>query len=203
MPHVFVIDNYDSFTYNLVQLLGSLDADTIVARNDRVTLSDIAAQRPTHLLVSPGPCTPDEAGISKAAILRFAPVIPVLGVCLGHQCIGAAFGGTVRRAAGPVHGKTDAIRHDGRGIFSGVPDPFTATRYHSLVVDESLPPDLELSAWNVEGVVMGIRHRKLPIEGVQFHPESVLTEVGVELMRNFLAADRSQNWTTKEPDDAQ
>jgi anthranilate synthase/aminodeoxychorismate synthase-like glutamine amidotransferase len=201
MPQVFVIDNYDSFTYNLVQLLGSLGADVTVARNDRVSLDDIAAARPSHLLVSPGPCTPAEAGISVAAILRFAAEVPVLGVCLGHQCIGAAYGGAVRRGAAPVHGKTDAIHHDGRGIYRGIHDPFTATRYHSLVVDEDLPPALELTSWNAEGVVMGVRHREFPVEGVQFHPESVLTEVGAELMRNFLATGRRE--PTKEGDDAQ
>ena len=201
MPQVFVIDNYDSFTYNLVQLLGSLGADVTVARNDRVSLDDIAAARPSHVLVSPGPCTPAEAGISVAAILRFAAEVPVLGVCLGHQCIGAAYGGAVRRGAAPVHGKTDAIHHDGRGIYRGIHDPFTATRYHSLVVDEDLPPALELTSWNAEGVVMGVRHRELPVEGVQFHPESVLTEVGAELMRNFLATGR--RGPTKEGDDAQ
>jgi anthranilate synthase/aminodeoxychorismate synthase-like glutamine amidotransferase len=200
VSHVFVIDNYDSFTYNLVQLLGMLDASVTVARNDRVTIDEIAGSMPTHLLVSPGPCTPDEAGISKAAILRFAPAIPVLGVCLGHQCIGAAYGGVVRRAAAPVHGKTDAVHHDGRGLFRGLPDPFTATRYHSLVVDGELPAELELSAWNADGVVMGLRHRTLPVEGVQFHPESVLTEVGGDLLRNFLAAGRGE--TAKEGDDA-
>ena len=201
MPHVFVIDNYDSFTYNLVQLLGSLGADVTVARNDRVSLGDIAAARPSHLLVSPGPCTPAEAGISVAAILRFAAEVPVLGVCLGHQCIGAAYGGAVRRGTAPVHGKTDAIHHDGCGIYRGTQDPFTATRYHSLVVDEDLPPALELTSWNAEGVVMGVRHRELPVEGVQFHPESVLTEVGAELVRNFLATGRRE--PTKEGDDAQ
>ncbi len=201
MPRVFVIDNYDSFTYNLVQLLGALGAAVTVARNDKVTLDDIAALRPSHLVVSPGPCTPAEAGISTAAVLRFAPEIPVLGVCLGHQCIGAAFGGAVRRAAAPVHGKPDEIHHDGDGVFRGLPDPFTAARYHSLVVDEDLPADLALSAWNAEGVVMGVRHRELPVEGVQFHPESVLTDTGRDLLRNFLAAPGTE--TDKEGDDAQ
>jgi len=188
MPHVFVIDNYDSFTYNLVQLLGSLGATTVVARNDRVTLDEIEAAEPTHLLVSPGPGTPTQAGISTAAIRRFGERMPVLGVCLGHQCVGTAFGGNVRRADAPVHGKTDRVHHDGHTIFRGLPVPFTATRYHSLVLEHDLPADLELSAWNSEGVVMGVRHRELPIEGVQFHPESVLTESGADLMRNFLDA---------------
>jgi anthranilate synthase/phosphoribosyltransferase len=186
MSHVFVIDNYDSFTYNLVQLLEWLGASTTVARNDAVTLDDIEAAHPTHLVVSPGPCTPAQAGISVAALRRFAECLPVLGVCLGHQCIAAAFGGTVHPAATPVHGKTDRIHHDGRTLFRGLPDPFAATRYHSLVVDSHLPPEMELSAWNEEGTVMAMRHTRLPVEGVQFHPESVLTEVGAELLRNFL-----------------
>jgi anthranilate synthase/aminodeoxychorismate synthase-like glutamine amidotransferase len=186
-PRVFMIDNYDSFTYNLVQYLGELGAGVTVKRNDKVTLDEIAAAQPTHLVVSPGPCTPNEAGISMAAIARFgAARLPVLGVCLGHQAIGQVFGGVVRRAGAPVHGKTDEIAHDRSGVFAGLPDPFTATRYHSLVVDEALPDALELSAWNAEGVVMGVRHRELPVHGVQFHPESVLTAVGLDLLRNFL-----------------
>ena len=176
-PRVFMIDNYDSFTYNLVQYLGELGAEITVRRNDHVTIAEIAAARPTHLVVSPGPCTPNEAGISMAAIAHFgAERLPVLGVCLGHQAIGQVYGGVVRRAAAPVHGKTDEIDHDGRGVFAGLPDPFTATRYHSLVVDEALPACLELTAWNAEGIVMGVRHRQLPVHGVQFHPESVLTD---------------------------
>jgi len=186
-PRVFMIDNYDSFTYNLVQHLGELGAEITVKRNDHVTLDEIAAGQPTHLVVSPGPCTPNEAGISMAAITRFgAERLPVLGVCLGHQAIGQVYGGVVRRAGAPVHGKTDEIAHDGRGVFAGLPDPFTATRYHSLVVDEALPDALELCAWNAEGVVMGVRHRELPVHGVQFHPESVLTAVGLDLLRSFL-----------------
>ena len=186
-PRVFMIDNYDSFTYNLVQYLGELGAEITVKRNDRVTLDEIAAAQPTHLVVSPGPCTPNEAGISMDAIARFgAERLPVLGVCLGHQAIGQVYGGVVRRAGAPVHGKTDEIGHDGRGVFAGLPDPFTATRYHSLVVDEALPYALELCAWNAQGVVMGVRHRELPVHGVQFHPESVLTTVGLDLLRNFL-----------------
>ena len=184
---VFMIDNYDSFTYNLVQYLGELGADITVKRNDHVTIDEIAAARPTHLVVSPGPCTPNEAGISMEAIARFgAERLPVLGVCLGHQAIGQVYGGVVRRAGAPVHGKTDEIRHDGRGVFAALPDPFTATRYHSLVVDEGLPDCLELTAWNEGGVVMGVRHRELPVHGVQFHPESVLTTVGLDLLANFL-----------------
>jgi anthranilate synthase/aminodeoxychorismate synthase-like glutamine amidotransferase len=187
-PRVFMIDNYDSFTYNLVQYLGELGAEITVRRNDHVTIAQIAAAQPTHLVVSPGPCTPNEAGISMAAIAHFgAERLPVLGVCLGHQAIGQVYGGVVRRAGAPVHGKTDAISHDGRGVFAGLPDPFTATRYHSLVVDEALPVCLELTAWNAEGIVMGVRHRHLPVHGVQFHPESVLTTVGLELLRIFLS----------------
>ena len=189
-PRVFMIDNYDSFTYNLVQYLGELGAEITVKRNDQVTLDEIAAAQPTHLVVSPGPCTPNEAGISMEAVARFgAERLPVLGVCLGHQAIGQVYGGVVRRAGAPVHGKTDEIGHDGRGVFAGLPDPFTATRYHSLVVDEALPDVLELSAWNAEGIVMGVRHRELPVHGVQFHPESVLTAVGLDLLRNFLLMD--------------
>jgi anthranilate synthase/aminodeoxychorismate synthase-like glutamine amidotransferase len=191
-PRVFMIDNYDSFTYNLVQYLGELGAEITVKRNDRVTLEDIAAAQPTHLVVSPGPCTPNEAGMSMDAIAHFgAERLPVLGVCLGHQAIGQVYGGVVRRAGAPVHGKTDEIGHDGRGVFAGLPDPFTATRYHSLVVDEELPSALELCAWNAEGIVMGVRHRELPVHGVQFHPESVLTAVGLDLLRNFLMIDGS------------
>jgi anthranilate synthase/aminodeoxychorismate synthase-like glutamine amidotransferase len=186
-PRVFMIDNYDSFTYNLVQFLGELGADLTVKRNDHVTIAEIEAARPTHLVVSPGPCTPNEAGISMDAIAHFgAERLPVLGVCLGHQAIGQVYGGVVRRAGAPVHGKTDQIHHDGRAVFAGLADPFTATRYHSLVVDEGLPDCLELTAWNDAGVVMGVRHRELPVHGVQFHPESVLTEVGLDLLANFL-----------------
>ncbi len=186
MAHVFVVDNYDSFTYNLVQLLGELGAEVTVARNDEVDVAAIEVARPTHLLISPGPCTPAEAGVSLAAVGHFAGRVPVLGVCLGHQCIGAAFGGTVRRAAAVVHGKTDLVHHDGRTIFAGLPKPFTATRYHSLVVDVDLPAALEVSAWNAGGEVMGLRHREHAVEGVQFHPESVLTEAGAALLANFL-----------------
>ena len=184
---VFMIDNYDSFTYNLVQFLGELGADITVERNDQVTVAEIEAAGPTHLVVSPGPCTPNEAGISMDAIAHFgARRLPVLGVCLGHQAIGQVFGGVVRRAGAPVHGKTDRIHHTGSGVFAGLPDPFTATRYHSLVVDEALPDCLALTAWNEEGVVMGVSHRELPVHGVQFHPESVLTDVGLDLLATFL-----------------
>lgn len=183
---VFIVDNYDSFTYNLVQLIGELGAEIAVARNDKTTLAEIAAWGPGHIVISPGPCTPDEAGISIAVVERFAGEVPLLGVCLGHQCIGQVFGGIVRRGAYPVHGKTAAIEHDGRTLFSGVHSPFVATRYHSLVVDEAVPNELEISAWTDDGVVMGLRHRELPVEGLQFHPESVLTLEGEALMRNFL-----------------
>jgi anthranilate synthase/phosphoribosyltransferase len=186
MAHVFVIDNYDSFTYNLVQLLGALGAEVTVARNDETSVAAIEAARPTHLLVSPGPCTPAEAGVSLEAIRSFAGRLPMLGVCLGHQCIGAAFGGRVRRAAAVVHGKTDLVSHDGRTLFRGLPQPFAATRYHSLIVDPELSPELERSAWNDSGEVMGLRHRTLAVEGVQFHPESVLTQSGAALVANFL-----------------
>jgi anthranilate synthase/aminodeoxychorismate synthase-like glutamine amidotransferase len=187
MARVFMLDNYDSFTYNLVQFLGELGAELTVGRNDRVTIAEIERGRPTHVVVSPGPCTPNEAGLSIEVIRHFGELgVPVLGVCLGHQAIAQAYGGVVRRAGYPVHGKTDQIHHDGRGVFTGLPSPFTATRYHSLVVDPVLPPELELGAWNDEGIVMGVRHRDLPVHGVQFHPESVLTEVGLDLLRVFL-----------------
>lgn len=186
LPRVFLIDNYDSFTYNVVQLMGEIGAKILVGRNDKVTIAEIEAARPTHVVISPGPCTPSEAGISMEAIAYFGERLPVLGICLGHQAIGQVYGGSVHRGARPVHGKTGAVFHDGRTIYAGLPQPFTATRYHSLVVDPDLPPSLELSAWLDDGVVMGVRHRELPVEGVQFHPESVLTEVGEALMRNFL-----------------
>jgi anthranilate synthase/aminodeoxychorismate synthase-like glutamine amidotransferase len=185
---ILMIDNYDSFTYNLVQYFGELGAEVVVHRNDKITVDEVAALVPSHIILSPGPCTPNEAGISMDAIARFgAERLPVLGVCLGHQAIGQVYGGVVRRAGAPVHGKTDEIGHDGHGVFAGLPDPFTATRYHSLVVDEALPDALELCAWNAQGVVMGVRHRELPVHGVQFHPESVLTTVGLDLLRNFLS----------------
>jgi anthranilate synthase/aminodeoxychorismate synthase-like glutamine amidotransferase len=204
-PRVLMIDNYDSFTYNLVQYLGELGAKVIVKRNDQITIDEIAAARPTHLVVSPGPCTPNEAGISMEAIAHFgATGLPVLGVCLGHQAVAQVYGGVVRRAAAPVHGKTDEISHDGRGVFAGLPDPFTATRYHSLVVDELPTHRLEVSAWNDEGIVMGVRHRELPVHGVQFHPESILTEVGHDLLRNFLrmtlGRDRASHAATHSPE---
>jgi anthranilate synthase/aminodeoxychorismate synthase-like glutamine amidotransferase len=189
---VFMVDNYDSFTYNLVQLIGEIGAEITVMRNDKTTLAEIAAWGPSHIVISPGPCTPAQAGISMDVIERFAGEVPLLGVCLGHQCIGQVFGGTVRRGAYPVHGKIAAIEHDGRTVFRGVPSPFVATRYHSLVVDEAVPNELEISAWTDTDVVMGLRHRTLPVEGLQFHPESVLTVEGEALMRNFLGVSDAE-----------
>jgi anthranilate synthase/aminodeoxychorismate synthase-like glutamine amidotransferase len=189
---VFVLDNYDSFTYNLVQYLGELGAKVEVRRNDQVTVEEVESLRPERILLSPGPCTPQEAGISIDLIRHFAGRLPVLGVCLGHQAIGAAFGGEVVRARTLMHGKTSQVEHDGKTIFSGVSSPMTATRYHSLVVSEkSLPKELEISARtrgrDGESVIMGLRHRHCPVEGVQFHPESVLTSEGKQLIRNFLS----------------
>jgi len=188
---VFVVDNYDSFTYNLVQYLGELGADVEVRRNDQVTVTDVETLRPERIVVSPGPCTPQEAGISIELIRHFAGKVPILGVCLGHQAMGAAFGGEVVRAPKLMHGKTSEVQHDGKTIFRGLPSPLTATRYHSLIVEEkSLPAELEVSAWTSDGTgartIMGLRHRKFPVEGVQFHPESVLTEQGKRLIQNFL-----------------
>ena len=186
---ILVIDNYDSFTYNLVQYLGELGQELRVFRNDRMTVSDIEAIAPARIVISPGPCTPDQAGISVEAIRYFAGRLPLLGVCLGHQSIGQAFGGQVIRAPKPVHGKTSQISHDGRSVFAGLPNPFTATRYHSLIVEESSLPDcLEVSARSEDGLIMGLRHRDYPIDGVQFHPESILTTVGKDLLRNFVKA---------------
>lgn len=189
---VFVLDNYDSFTYNLVQYLGELGAEVEVRRNDQVTVAEADAMRPERIVVSPGPCTPHEAGISVDLIRHFAGKVPVLGVCLGHQAIGEAFGGRVVRAAHLMHGKTSAVMHDNKTIFQGLPMPMTATRYHSLIVEEEcLPPELEISAWTTEKdgtrTIMGLRHKQCAVEGVQFHPESVLTEHGKTLVRNFLA----------------
>ncbi len=186
---VIVIDNYDSFTYNLVQYLWELGADVTVYRNDEKTAVQVIAERPDHIVISPGPCTPNEAGISLELIGAAAKAgVPLLGVCLGHQSIGQAFGGKVERAGRLMHGKTSQIRHDGKGVFAGVPSPFTATRYHSLVVNDRLPACLEATAWTTDASeLMGIRHKELPIEGVQFHPESFLTEHGHQLLRNFLA----------------
>jgi anthranilate synthase/aminodeoxychorismate synthase-like glutamine amidotransferase len=188
---VFVLDNYDSFTYNLVQYLGELGAEVVVRRNDQVTVTEVERMNPERILVSPGPCTPQEAGISIELIRHFAGKVPVLGVCLGHQALGAAFGGRVVRAKNLMHGKTSEVKHDGKTIFRGLPSPMTATRYHSLVVaEEGLPEELEVSGWTTEKdgsrVIMGLRHKKYPVEGVQFHPESVLTGEGKRLIGNFL-----------------
>jgi anthranilate synthase/aminodeoxychorismate synthase-like glutamine amidotransferase len=185
-PNVMLIDNYDSFTYNLYQYLAELGAAVTVRRNDQTTLDEIAASDATHLVISPGPKTPDSAGISLAAIERFAGQIPILGVCLGHQAIGQVFGGKVVRGREPVHGKTSAVTHDGRTIFRDVESPTTVTRYHSLVVDPSGSSDLEVSAWCDGDVVMGLRHRTLAVEGVQFHPESILSGAGKAMLANFL-----------------
>ena len=188
-PRVLVIDNYDSFVYNLVQYLGELGAEPLVHRHDELTLDEIVALDPDAVLISPGPGRPEDAGLSNEVIRHFAGLRPVLGVCLGHQCIGQVFGGEVVRAPEIMHGKTSLIRHDGTGVFTGLPEPFEATRYHSLVVDRaSVPPELEITAWTDDGIVMGLRHRELAVEGVQFHPESILTGCGHDLLRNFLSA---------------
>lgn len=184
---IVVIDNYDSFTYNLVQYLGEWESDIRVFRNDRITVREIAAMKPDLVVVSPGPCTPKEAGISVEAIREFAGKIPVLGVCLGHQSMGAAFGGRIVRAKKLMHGKTSRIYHDGKGVFKGLPNPFDAIRYHSLLVEKrSLPAELQVSAWTKDGEIMGLRHRRHLLEGVQFHPESILTLEGKKLLRNFV-----------------
>jgi anthranilate synthase component 2 len=185
MP-IVVIDNYDSFTYNLVQYLGELGAEVVVFRNDQVTLAEIEALRPSHIVISPGPGTPEDGGISNEVIRRFAPTTPILGVCLGHQCIGHVFGGKVDRAPRLMHGKTSLIYHTGKGIFNGLPSPFEATRYHSLIVHEPLPPELEMLAFTSEGEIRALCHRRYPTIGVQFHPESILTQHGKQLLRNFL-----------------
>lgn len=182
-----MIDNYDSFTYNLVQYLGELGADVRVFRNDQITVDDIADLAPESIVISPGPCTPNEAGISVDTIQKLGGSVPVLGVCLGHQSIGQAYGGRIIRAQTLMHGKTSLIHHEGKGVFRGLPDPFTATRYHSLVIErDSLPDCLEVTAWTEDGEIMGVRHREFPVEGVQFHPESILTEHGHDLLANFL-----------------
>jgi len=184
---ILVIDNYDSFTYNLVHFLTELGARTVVRRNDKVTVDEVAAMRPDAVLLSPGPCTPDQAGICLSLLEAAPHTLPILGVCLGHQAIGQAFGGKVVRAQALMHGKTDAIQHNGRGVFAGLPDPFTATRYHSLAVaKDNLPDALEVTAWTADGEIMGLSHRTRPIHGVQFHPESIATEGGHQLLANFL-----------------
>jgi anthranilate synthase/aminodeoxychorismate synthase-like glutamine amidotransferase len=193
---LLMIDNYDSFTYNLTQYLGELGEDVRVYRNDRITLDEIERMAPELIVISPGPCTPNEAGISVEAIRRFAGRIPLLGVCLGHQALGAAFGGEIVRAGRLMHGKTSPIHHDGKTIFRGLPDPFDATRYHSLLIRrETMPDCFEVSAWTEEGEIMGVRHKEFPdcaVEGVQFHPESILTRVGKDLLRNFIGIGRGK-----------
>jgi anthranilate synthase/aminodeoxychorismate synthase-like glutamine amidotransferase len=186
---ILILDNYDSFTYNLVQRLGEIDrsAELRVARNDQITPEEIEAAAPSHIIISPGPCTPLEAGISNEVVARFAPRIPLLGVCLGHQCIGYALGAKIVRADRIMHGKTSWIHHDGRGVYRGLSNPFEATRYHSLVIQPgTLPDELEVVAWTEENEIMGVRHKRYPLEGVQFHPESFLTLEGVKLLENFL-----------------
>ncbi|MFA6169510.1 MAG: aminodeoxychorismate/anthranilate synthase component II [Candidatus Margulisiibacteriota bacterium] len=185
---ILVVDNYDSFTYNLVQYLGEMGEKPAVYRNDEITIPEIKKLRPDRILISPGPKSPKEAGISREVIRTFAGSVPILGVCLGHQAIGEVFGGRVVRAGRIMHGKTSAIYHDGKTIFKGLPNPFQATRYHSLIVEKkSLPAVLEISAWTKEGEIMGLRHKKFSVEGVQFHPESILTDYGKKLLENFLA----------------
>lgn len=184
---ILVIDNYDSFTYNLVQYLGELGEEVKVYRNDEIDIAGIEALAPDHILISPGPCTPNEAGVSLDVISHFKGVIPIFGVCLGHQAIGQAFGGNVIRAERLMHGKTSEIQHTGGSVFEGLPVPFTATRYHSLIVEkETLPDELEITAWTEEGEIMGLRHKQYPVEGVQFHPESIITDHGHQMLRNFL-----------------
>jgi anthranilate synthase/aminodeoxychorismate synthase-like glutamine amidotransferase len=191
---IIMIDNYDSFTYNLVQFVGELGEELQVFRNDKITIEEIERLSPDYLMISPGPCTPNEAGISMQAIRHFAGKIPILGVCLGHQSIGQVFGGNVIRAERLMHGKTSEVFHDGRTIFRDIPSPFTAARYHSLIVDaETLPDELEVSARTAEGEIMAVRHRRYPIEGVQFHPESIITQHGKQLLRNFLTSYAKEN----------
>ena len=190
---LLMIDNYDSFTYNLVQYLRELGAEVVVHRNDRIGIEEIRTLRPERIVLSPGPCSPAEAGICCDVIRTFGASIPLLGVCLGHQCIGAAYGGRIVRAGRLMHGKTSPIHHDGRGVFRGVPSPFDATRYHSLLIErETIPDCLAVSAQTVEGEIMGVRHRMHPVEGVQFHPESILTPAGKDLLANFLGGSRSE-----------
>ncbi len=184
---LLLLDNYDSFTYNLYQYLAELGARVVVRRNDQVSLDEIEQMQPDHIVVSPGPCTPNEAGLSCAVIATFGPSIPTLGVCLGHQSIGQVYGGRVIRAPEPMHGKTSLMYHDGQGIFRGLPQPFEANRYHSLIVENAtLPAELEVTAQTEDGIIMGLKHRSYPVEGVQFHPESILTATGKDLLRNFL-----------------
>jgi len=189
---VLVIDNYDSFTYNLVQYLGELGEEVLVRRNDEITLPEVLSLNPVAAVLSPGPGTPADAGICKELLLELGPTLPTLGVCLGHQCLGEAFGGTVRRASTVMHGKVSAVSHNQQSVFRGIPSPFAATRYHSLVVDgDTLPADLEVTASTADGTVMGLRHRQYPLAGVQFHPEAILTEHGHQLLKNFLQDARA------------
>ena len=184
---ILLIDNYDSFTYNLYQYLSELGAEVRVERNDQSNIEEIADMAPEKIVVSPGPCTPDKAGISNDVIRHFGPTTPTLGVCLGHQCVGYAFGGTVGGAGEIMHGKMSSIEHDGKGVFRGIPSPFEAIRYHSLAVHrEDLPPELEVTAWTDNGIIMGVRHKRYPVEGIQFHPESIMTAVGKDVLANFL-----------------
>jgi len=188
---LLMIDNYDSFTYNLVQYLGELGAEVRVYRNDAITLDEVAVLAPAQIVVSPGPCTPNEAGISVPLIRRFAGQIPILGVCLGHQAIGQAFGGRIVRAQRVMHGKLSPVTHDGRGVFAGLPSPFAVTRYHSLAIEQAqLPPELMVTSTADDGEIMGVRHRQVAVEGVQFHPEAILTEHGMQLLGNFLEGRR-------------
>ena len=197
---LLLIDNYDSFTYNLAQYLAELGAEVVVRRNDAITVAEAEALAPAHLVISPGPCTPNEAGVSGALIERLGSRVPTLGVCLGHQCIAAVYGGRVIRAPEPVHGKVSAIYHQGAGLLAGLPRPFDATRYHSLIVErETLPPTLEVTAESGDGLVMALRHREYPIEGVQFHPESILTTAGKDLLRNFLRMASVHPVQTRQP----
>ena len=184
---ILLIDNYDSFTYNLYQYLSELGADVQVSRNDEITVQEIAGMAPEKIVISPGPSTPEKAGISNDVVRHFGETTPTLGVCLGHQCIGYAYGGTVGGAGEIMHGKMSQVHHDGKGVFKGLPDPFEAIRYHSLAVyREGLPEDLEVTAWTDNGIIMGLRHKRYPVEGIQFHPESIMTKVGHDLLRNFL-----------------
>ncbi len=188
---LLMIDNYDSFTYNLVQYLGELGEDVQVHRNDQINVADIVQLKPDHIVISPGPCTPNEAGVSVETIQKLGGKIPILGVCLGHQSIGQAYGGKIVRAKQLMHGKTSMIHHENKGVFAGLTNPFEATRYHSLVIErETLPPILEITAWTNDGEIMGVRHKTLAVEGVQFHPESILTQFGHELLANFLKQHR-------------
>jgi len=188
---LLMIDNYDSFTYNLVQYFGELGEEVTVFRNDEIDLAGVAAQKPDHIVITPGPCTPTEAGVSVPVIKEFAGKVPLLGVCLGHQSIGQAFGGKIIHAKQVMHGKTSLIHHADKGVFRGLPNPFQATRYHSLVIErESIPDCLEITAWTEDGEIMGVRHKTLAVEGVQFHPESILTEHGHKMLENFLKEQR-------------